>query len=307
VTECSLKAKARGLIDTHVHFFDQTPKGPALTWRWLGDDFVHPVLGDIEGIKGRRFAPRELSAEARLTHLKGVIHVQSARDSADPVHETEWLEQVASTSEVPILGIVAEAFLQHADAARMLERHATSSLVRGIRDFGHGDYLADPAFAKGYALLARYDWCFDWNAHWTQFEHAGRLARQHPDIRLIVEHCGAPPLSNPELMATWLAGLRRLAAAPNVAIKLSGWGMSDAAWTPRTIRPMLLNCLETFGTERSFFGSNWPFGRLSASYPETVSGVVQLFDELSLHEQVDLIHRSARRWYRLEEQEREDG
>ena len=36
-------------VDTHVHFWDRPHE--KLTWAWLADDFIHPLLGDTKPLK----------------------------------------------------------------------------------------------------------------------------------------------------------------------------------------------------------------------------------------------------------------
>ena len=66
----------------------------------------------------------------------------------------------------------------------------------------------------------------------------------------------------------WKRELQHLAGAPNVTIKISGLGMCDPKWTVESIRPWVMTCIEAFGVERSFFGTNWPVDRLYSSYPD---------------------------------------
>jgi predicted TIM-barrel fold metal-dependent hydrolase len=52
-------------IDTHVHFWDL--KHPTLRWVWLEPDFVHPLMGDIDGLKRLRFTGADFLAQTRYT------------------------------------------------------------------------------------------------------------------------------------------------------------------------------------------------------------------------------------------------
>ena len=65
-----------------------------------------------------------------------------------------------------------------ADAAAVLDRHIAFANVRGIRDFGRGDYLVDPAWRRAFKLLARHNlvYCLDTR---IQLFHAGPRSRAH--------------------------------------------------------------------------------------------------------------------------------
>ena len=52
----------------------------------------------------------------------------------------------------------------------------------------------------------------------------------------------------------------------NTAIKISGLGMFDQSWTTDSIRPIVLDCIETFGIDRCFFATNFPVDKLFSSY-----------------------------------------
>jgi hypothetical protein len=75
-------------LDTHVHFFDHTQ--PDLTWSWLEPGIAHPILGDIEGMKGQRFTALGFEAESRFNHVRRCVHIQAALGTEDPVAETAW-------------------------------------------------------------------------------------------------------------------------------------------------------------------------------------------------------------------------
>src|SRR6516164_484346 len=116
-------------VDTHVHFWEL--KHPTLKWVWLEPDFVHPLMGDIDGLKRLRFTADDYVAQTRFTPVSKVIHVQAALGSPDPVEETAWLEDMAARTGVPT-GIVAEAWLARPDVEAQLERHAQFPRLRGI-------------------------------------------------------------------------------------------------------------------------------------------------------------------------------
>ena len=131
-------------VDTHVHFSDL--QDPNLHYAWLQPGWKHPILGDIEGIQAQRYWADEFVAETRFSNVSKSIHVQAALGIADPVEETKWLQAFADRLGHPH-GIVAEVHLQQDDAQAVIERHMAYPNLRGVRDFGPGDYLVDRAMA----------------------------------------------------------------------------------------------------------------------------------------------------------------
>ncbi len=67
--------------------------------------------------------------------------------------------------------------------------------------------------------------------------------------------------------------MRMLAGCANVAVKISGLAMFDHQWTVESLRPYVLETIDTFGVERAMFASNFPVDRLFGSYAELVECV----------------------------------
>jgi predicted TIM-barrel fold metal-dependent hydrolase len=283
-------------VDTHVHFWEL--KHPTLKWVWLEPDFVHPLMGDIDGLKRLRFTADDYVAQTRFTPVSKVIHVQAALGSPDPVEETAWLEDMAARTGVPT-GIVAEAWLARPDVEAQLERHAQFPRLRGIRDFGEGEYLDDPAWERGYALLERYELvcCLDSEA--DRFARARALAERHPNVTMCLDHCGVPLERTDAYFDHWRTQLRDLAQAPNVVVKVSGLAMRDAAWTAESIRPWVLECIDAFGPSRVVFATNWPVDSLFSDYGDVVRAYRQILAEFSESEQAAMLAGNAERIFRI--------
>jgi predicted TIM-barrel fold metal-dependent hydrolase len=97
----------------------------------------------------------------------------------------------------------------------------------------------------------------------------------------------------------WRAGMRQLAACPNVAVKLCGYGMVDNHWTEDSMRPFVLQPIEWFGPERCMFGSNFPVDRLMASYSRLWAAYRAITAGFSNSEKALLFRGTATRVYRL--------
>ena len=132
-------------IDTHVHFYDL--QNEDLFYVWLQPGWKHPQLGDIEPIQAQRYWADDWVAESRFANVPKSIHVQAALGIKDPVEETRWLQAFADRLGHPH-GIVAEVHLAESDAEAVIERHMEFANMRGVRDFGPGDYLVDPDWQR---------------------------------------------------------------------------------------------------------------------------------------------------------------
>ena len=93
--------------------------------------------------------------------------------------------------------------------------------------------------------------------------------------------------------------MRTLAAAPNVAAKISGLAMFHHDWTAELIRPFVLDTIEIFGIERCMFASNFPVDKLHVDYRAIWQAFDQITGEFSEPERRALFHDNAARFYRL--------
>jgi predicted TIM-barrel fold metal-dependent hydrolase len=75
--------------------------------------------------------------------------------------------------------------------------------------------------------------------------------------------------------------------------------MCDPNWTVESWRPWVSSCIELFGVERSFFGTNWPVDRLFSSYPDVIDAYEELISEYSPDEQAALFSGNAERIFKI--------
>lgn len=283
-------------VDTHVHFSDL--REPQLAYIWLQPEFSHPVLGDIGAIQAQRYWADDFVRETRFSSLTKSVHVQAALGIDDPVEETKWLQAFADRIGHPH-GIVGEVHLAQPDAAEVIERHMAYASFRGVRDFGQGDYPSDPAWRAGFAHLAKHDLVACLDSSPETYASIKSLAAAFPAIAISLDHAGFPRQRDDAYFAMWKKELVNLAEAPNVVIKISGLAMCDNDWTVDSLRPWVMTCIETFGVERSFFGTNWPVDRLYSSYGDVVDAYAQIISGFSHDEQVALFASNAERIFRI--------
>ncbi len=280
------------VVETHVHFWDRSLSEPR--WDWLDRPFPH---GDLTPVRVARYGPEAFRGESRLAGVTKVVHA-SAADGPDPVAETAWLQRLSDESGWPN-GIVATCDLAAADAAAQLDRHLEFPAVRGFRDMRDPSILGDDGFRRGYARLAGRGLVFCHTVGWRHWELARDLVRGNPDVTFCLDQAGMPDDRSPEIFAAWRGMLTGLAAEPNVVVKISSLGMLDPSWTVASRRPWVLACVEAFGTDRCFFGSNWPIERLYSSYTDVVAAFRESIAELTPGEQAALLGGNVERIFRV--------
>ena len=100
--------------------------------------------------------------------------------------------------------MVAQAWLDRADAEAVLEAHGKSPIVRGIRhkpraaasarrvERGAPGSMDDPAFRRGFALLRPNGLSYDLQTPWWHLPAARELADAFGDTQIILNHTGLP-------------------------------------------------------------------------------------------------------------------
>jgi predicted TIM-barrel fold metal-dependent hydrolase len=282
--------------DTHVHFWDL--HNPQLSYEWLQPEAHDEDLGDYGAIKSSRYWADDFLAETRFHNVTRMVHVQAAVGIDDPVRETTWLQEFADRLGVPH-GIVASLDLASPTAAATLERHLEFRNVRGVRDLRYDEYLTDERWRRGFALLeGRGLVCCD-DPLVNQMEDAAELAARYPGITYCVDHAGFPRRRDSRYFDRWRLGMTALANVESTVVKISGLGMCDHRWTVDSLRPWVLTCIELWGVERAFFGTNWPVDRLYSSYGDVVHAYREIIDDFAPHEIEALFSRTANRVFGL--------
>ena len=97
--------------------------------------------------------------------------------------------------------------------------------------------------------------------------------------------------------------MKHFIGVENAFIKISGLGMGDQMaernWTLETIKPWVESCIEIFGVDNSFFGTNWPVDGMYSSYGEVISAYKKLISGCSETEQIKLFSGNAEKVYRI--------
>jgi predicted TIM-barrel fold metal-dependent hydrolase len=284
--------------ETHVHFHDLRPEQLHYSWLLPGTP-EDEDLGDYGAIRSERYWADDFLAEVRFQDVERVVHVQSAIGIEDPVEETRWLQAFADRLGAPH-GVIAYADLAAPGARELIDRHREFPVLRGIRDLRYDDYATDPDWERGYAVLGELGLvCCD-DPLVEQMPAIAELAGRHPDVTLCVDHAGFPRRRDDDYFQEWRAGMRALAGVPSTVVKISGLGMCDHAWTVDSLRPWVLACIEDFGVERSFFGTNWPVDRLYSSYGDVLDAYAEIIAGFSPDEQHALFTGNAKRVFRLD-------
>jgi L-fuconolactonase len=278
------------MIDAHHHFW------------WTGrHKYTWPAqVGDRFA---RDFTPDDLGPELARCGIKGTVLVQVLHQVGG---ETE--ECLDLSNEVDFVrGVVGWLPLADPDAtAHALERlRGRGGKLVGVRHLISNEpdprWLLQDGVIESLKLLAAAKLAFDAiPVTAAQFESVLDVAERLPELKLVLNHLGRPPIPE-QGWEPWATQIARAAEHRNVSIKLS-IGLDIIMrwrWSTEAIRPYSDHVLDLFSSNRVMAASNWPVILLGASYEEAWNGITDLLTGLSADERHAVLGGSAKRIYGL--------
>ena len=259
---------------------------------WLCDP--QPIAfryGDYASLR-RPYLPSDYRADSARWPVERTVYIEAEWDPRDPQGEMHFIAQLRDQSGLPSVAI-AQAWLDAPDCAAVLAAQAGHPFVRGVRHKPRPGQMDDARWRAGYAQLAPLGLHFELQAPWRQLAEAARLAGAFPDTALVLNHAGLPVAGE---MAEWRAAMAALARFGNVSAKISGLGNLESALR----REAILTVIDTFGTQRAMFASNYPVDSLRKGFDEIFREFEEATHGLSDTERRGLFHDNAVRTYRME-------
>ena len=294
----------RRIIDAHHHLWDLR----ACHYPWLMARGVTRFFGDPTPIQ-KDYLVADFRDDAADYELAASVHVQVGVAPGDELKETAWLQQTGDDAGLPS-AIVAFCELDSAEAPQQLAAQLKFSRLRGVRQIigrsaeedavtDSGSLIDDPVWRENLVLLGELGLSFDLQLTPGQLPRVAEVLAEAPDTDVALCHCGSPWDQTEAGLGSWQEGLRLLASLPNVYCKISGLGMFDHNWSVESISPIVEACIETFGAERSMFGSNFPVDKLHRSYREIWQAYERISAGLGERQQKLLFGDTACNFYRI--------
>ncbi len=256
------------VVDTHTHFYDPSrPEG--VPWPRKEEKRLY-----------RKVMPEDYRALPVPQPVAGTVVVE-----ASPwVEDNRWILDLADRTPF-IVGFVGNLEPGAAGFEAHLERFAANRLFRGIR--ARGKDLRQgaewPAVVAGVKRLAARDLSLDVNVPFAALPDVERLAKEVPDLRIVVNHMAGARIDGKTVDGNWRRQVQALARQPKVFMKVSGLvegsGRRDGT-APRDLpfyRPWLDAVWEAFGEDRLVYGSNWPVSELFADLSTVQSLIAEYF------------------------------
>ena len=175
----------------------------------------------------------------------------------------------------------------------------------------------EKAFIDGVRYLGNRNLSFDAWMYFDQLHELHNLAKKVPNTPIVINHMGAPlklgrwQKKQTEMHGIWKSELRKLAEVENVYLKIGGIGMENyfgTNWVSRAFPPSsdevvtvwnerILWCIETFGTERCMFESNYPVDRQTLPYSVIWNTFQKITQPFTTSEKNDLFWVTAQSVY----------
>jgi len=315
------------VIDVHHHVWDRPNN------RYLFDAFLKDV---------------NCGHEVQATvHLEcGAVYRADGPTELKPVGETEFIKGIAAMFDSGkygpargCAGMVGFADLLLGDRVQgVLDAHiaAAGGRFRGIRNIAawHADQdfvrtitfyrapegmLLNETFQSGFRHLGPRKLSFETYLFHTQLGDVLGLARKFPDTTIILDFFGGPLKVGPYLgqdervFDEWRAGIRKLAACPNVYMKMGGLTIRTAGlhFVDRDVPPSSEELakpwqayvdasIEAFGVDRCMFGTNFPVEKPNCSARVCWNSLKRLAAACTDSEKSALFTGTARKVYRLD-------
>jgi L-fuconolactonase len=273
-------------IDAHQHFWQYDPVRDG----WITDQM---------SVLKKDFLPEALGHILKENKIDGCVSVQADQSEAETLF---LLGQTEAFSFVK--GVVGWVDLQSDKIEERLKYYAGFEKLKGFRHILQGDTRRDlmlrQEFKRGIGFLSRYNFTYDILIFPDQLQFARQLVNDFPEQKFVIDHLGKPFIKFGKL-DEWRTAIRSVAENENVYCKLSGF-VTEADWwnwKRDDFKPYFDTIVNSFGTDRIMFGSDWPVCLVAAKY-EDVLGIVQdYFSSFSKDEQDEIFGRNAIEFYNL--------
>jgi predicted TIM-barrel fold metal-dependent hydrolase len=293
------------IIDAHHHIWRQADLP------WLMGPMQPRIFGPYEPLR-RDYPIAEFLEDIRGQGIMRSIYVQTNWAPGEEVTESRWVQSVTDETGWPS-AIVGYADLAGENLEAVLDAHAEQPAFRGIRQQLHWHEKELYRFAqtpvimngaqwrKGFAALAERGLVFELQLFTSQFADGARLAKDFPEVPIVLEHAGMLEDTSEAGRQAWQEGLKRLADNPNVSTKLSGLGTFVQRCDPDGIADIMQRAVAIFGPGRCLYGSNFPIEKLWTSYDTLLAAHLQAASRYSEAERRAIFHDNAERIYRLDD------
>lgn len=273
------------IIDTHQHFWKYDP----VNYSWINDDMQ---------VIRKDFLPGDLAVVVNEHTLHGTVAVQADQTEA----ETDWLLDLAAKNDF-IKGVVGWVDLRSSNIEERLQHYQRFSKLKGFRHVLQGEepsFMLQKDFCNGISKLQQYNFTYDILIVPKHLAAALELVQQFPEQKFVIDHVAKPYIRDGKI-DEWKAGMEKLAQHSNVFCKISGM-VTEADWknwTADQLKPYIDVAVNSFGIDRTMYGSDWPVCLVASSYKRWLQTVKDYFSSYSADDQEKFFSSNAIKFYQL--------
>lgn len=243
------------IVDSHQHLWQVGRNG---------HQWPTPDLASI----WRDFEPADLHEIAVPAGVTASVLVQSQPSDLD----TDWMLDIAANDTL-IQAVVGWADLASPYAVRRVVHLAQQPKLKGLRPMLQGltddEWILQPEVQPALMAMTDLGLRFDALIFPRHLKVIDRLAKAHPGLKIVIDHCAKPPIAANDSGATraWQDNITLVAQNTNIVCKLSG--LITEASDEQAIDDVTAyadHAYDSFGPYRLMWGSDWPVVNLRTTY-----------------------------------------
>lgn len=273
-------------IDAHQHFW----KFDVERDNWITDE-MKTIRKD--------FLPADIEPYLKANNFDGCVTVQSVQAEEENIFQ---LENAAKYDFIK--GIVGWVDLQKDTIDETLAYYKQFKKIKGFRHVLQGevqrDLMLQPLFLKGVGALQKFNYTYDILIFPDQLRFAKQFVAQFPNQKFVIDHLAKPGIKDKKI-EEWKRDIMQFAPFENVHCKISGY-ITEADlnnWTNEDFLPFFDVIINTFGTGRIIYGSDWPVSLLGGTYNDVLKVVTDYFASFTTAEQDNFFGKNAINFYDL--------
>ena len=272
-------------IDSHQHFWHYHPE----KHEWIDDEMK---------IIRKDFLPSDLRPILDENLIDGCVAVQADQTEK----ETDFLVSLAKENDF-IKGVVGWVDISADDVKERLNHFRQFKTIKGFRHILQAEdpsFMLQPDFMRGIAALKDFNFTYDILVFPKHLAAATELVKNNPDQLFVIDHIAKPNIKN-GLIDEWEKGIQTIAQFENVYCKISGMVTETdyQHWKKADFIPYIDAVVESFGTNRIMFGSDWPVCTVAATYQQVQNIVKTHFKSFTKNEQDLFFGENAVKFYKL--------
>lgn len=281
------------IIDTHQHLWDLTK----FTLPWHAVEDVPPLK--------RSFVMSDYLEATKGLNVVKTVYMEVDVAENQQVAEADYVTDLCQRGDNPMKAAVVSGRPGTPGFEAYARKLAQNKFIKGIRQVLHvpstpKGFCLQPKFVESIQLLGELGLSFDLCMRSGEIIDGVKLVDQCPKTRFIIDHCGNMSVTSTDAAAraTWLDGMKQMAARKNTVCKISGIVVTaNKDWKPEDLAPNINDTMNIFGEDRIMFAGDWPVCTLKASYAQWVNALKTIVKDRSPAFQKKLFHDNAAKFY----------